>query len=130
MSGTAIPGSHADLTAPTPQNTPLQAAPITSGLSRPTVPDIGEADEDAEDDGPGGGVANALQSAVQARLAGLLGQSSGYIENLPLKTRTNVAALKGVQAGATALAAQYRREVWALEQKVRPICRVCARIAR
>lgn len=35
--------------APTPQNTPLNAAPIASAMSKPTVPTIGE---DTEEGGP------------------------------------------------------------------------------
>lgn len=40
-----------DPVAPTPQNTPLQYAPIFDGLSRPTVPDITE-DNEADEDEP------------------------------------------------------------------------------
>lgn len=42
------------ITAPTPQNTPLTHAPISGGLSRPTVPDISE-DPEVDEDGAGAG---------------------------------------------------------------------------
>jgi nucleosome assembly protein 1-like 1 len=103
------------MTAPTPQNTPLQAAPITLGLSRPTVPDIAE---DGEDDGGELGTA-ALQGLVQGRLRTLLGRSSGYVEGLPAPVRRAVSGLKGVQAQYNDLQAQYKRECWELEKKVR-----------
>jgi nucleosome assembly protein 1-like 1 len=113
----SIPVKESDMTAPTPQNTPLQAAPITLGLSRPTVPDIAE---DGEDDGGELGAA-ALQGLVQSRLHTLLGRSSGYVESLPAPGRRAVSGLKGVQAQYNDLQAQYKRECWELEKKVRDL---------
>lgn len=119
----SLPINQHDLTAPTPQNTPLQHAPISQGLSRPTVPDIQEdAEGDAEE------LANALQSGaaqsalaglVQSRLSSLVGQSSGYIEALPVEVKRSLAGLQAVQAKQTELQNQFKREVWELEKKVR-----------
>lgn len=120
-----VPISQSDLTAPTPQNTPLNQAPIAAGLSRPTVPDITEdnEDQDEDDEGPSGPLGSAdIQAAmlgmVQGRLAGLVGKSSGYIEALPVGVKRNVEALKGVQVKQTELQNQYKRECLELEKKV------------
>jgi len=108
-----------DLTAPTPQNTPLQHAPITAGLSRPTVPDITEGDEPEDDDVPDAtNLKGALAGLVHGRLAGLLGKSSGYIENLPTQVKRSLEGLKGLQVKQTALQNQYKMECLELEKKV------------
>jgi nucleosome assembly protein 1-like 1 len=119
-----VPISQSNLTAPTPQNTPLTQAPIAAGLSRPTVPDITEDNEaeDEQDASPTGGIGAAgIQAAmlgmVQGRLAGLVGKSSGYIEALPVGVKKNVEALKGVQVKQTELQNQYKRECLELEKK-------------
>ncbi|TFK48015.1 NAP-domain-containing protein [Heliocybe sulcata] len=108
-----------DITAPTPQNTPLNQAPIAQGLSRPTVPDISEDNEGEEDASlPAGGLSgNMLAGLVQGRLAGLIGKSSGYIENLPVEVKKNVQALKGVQLKQDELQNKYKRECLELEKK-------------
>lgn len=128
---TSIPISHLDPTAPTPQNTPLTHAPIAAGLSRPTVPDITESDEPAEDeDVPGAALSPAAQATmlglVQGKLAGLIGRSSGYIESLPVEVKRSVEALKGVQVKQNELQNQYKRECLELEKKVR-VCSPCPR---
>ncbi len=46
-----------------------------------------------------------------------MGQSSGYIENLPAHVRRRVAGLKGVQKEHTKLEAQFQEEVLQLEKK-------------
>ena len=106
-----------DLTAPTPQNTPLQHAPITAGLSRPTVPDITEGDEPEEDSPDTANLKGALAGLVHGRLAGLLGKSSGYIENLPTDVKRSLEGLKGLQVKQTALQNQYKMECLELEKK-------------
>lgn len=116
--------------APTPQNTPLNAAPIASAMSKPTVPTIGEDTEEGgpPDTPPGqtGGTAfaglgpqgkSAILGMVQQRLEGLLGESSGYIEGLPTGTKKRVLALKGVQSDYEALQLQYKKECLELERK-------------
>lgn len=123
-----VPINQSNITAPTPQNTPLTQAPIAAGLSRPTVPDITEDNEaeDEQDASPTGGIGAAgIQAAmlgmVQGRLAGLVGKSSGYIEALPVGVKKNVEALKGVQVKQTELQNQYKRECLELEKKVSSI---------
>ena len=103
-----------DMTAPTPQNTPLSHAPITAGLPRPTVPDISEDAEPAEDNTA---VHEAMLGLVQGRLAGLLGKSSGYVESLPDGAKRTIEALKGVQVKQNDLQNQYKRECLELEKK-------------
>ena len=121
----SVPINQSNLTAPTPQNTPLTQAPIAAGLSRPTVPDITEDTEaEAEQDAsPTGGISSAgiqaaMFGAVQDRLASLVGKSSGYIEALPVGVKKNVEALKGVQVKQNELQHQYKRECLELEKKV------------
>ena len=107
-----------DLTAPTPQNTPLQHAPITAGLSRPTVPDITESDEPEEDGPDTTDLRGALAGLVHDRLAGLLGKSSGYIASLPEEVKRSLEGLKGLQVQQTALQNKYKMECLELEKKV------------
>lgn len=116
-----INAAGADVTAPTPQNTPLNQAPISLGLSRPTVPDISE---DNEDDGEVNEEdLNAMKAhllpLVQGRLAGLVGKSSGYIESLPVEVKLNVEGLVGIQTKQNELQNQYKLECLELEKKVR-----------
>lgn len=122
---TSLPISQIDPTAPTPQNTPLTAAPIAQGLSRPTVPDIQE-DAEEEDEEPtttkpviSADLHAGLMGLVQGRLATLVGRSSGYVESLPWETKLNLEGLKGVQVKQTELQNQYKRECLELEKKVR-----------
>lgn len=136
-----IPNSQSNITAPTPQNTPLTSAPITQQLSRPTVPDIQESGEDDEEEdsspspsapkssnnnigqagvsGLGPAQQAILNQLVQGKLSSLVGKSSGYIESLPVEVKRNVEALKGVQGEFTRLQKQHKKEVLALERKVR-----------
>ncbi|KAH9053111.1 NAP-domain-containing protein [Lactarius vividus] len=114
MSSNVPINQHSDITAPTPQNTPLTHAPITAGLPRPTVPDITEDAEPVEDSTA---VHEAMLGLVQGRLAGLLGKSSGYIESLSDGTKTSIVALIGVQVKQNELQNQYKRECLELEKK-------------
>jgi len=121
MSSNLTIGGNSDITAPTPQNTPLNQAPINLGLSRPTVPDIsedkeGEADEDA---GPSADdIQETMIGMVEGKLASLIGKSSGYIESLPVEVKLNVEALKGLQVKQNDLHQQYKRECLELEKRV------------
>ena len=114
MSSNVPINQHSDITAPTPQNTPLSHAPITAGLHRPTVPDMTEDAEPGEDSTT---VHEAMLGLVQGRLAGLLGKSSGYVENLPDGAKKTIEALKGVQVKQSELQNQYKRECLELEKK-------------
>ncbi|CAE6464348.1 unnamed protein product [Rhizoctonia solani] len=107
--------------APTPVNTPLNNAPISQGLSRPMVPDtidedIAGDDEDIEESAADP-TAQAIYNLVSGRLAGLVGQSSGYVESLPPSIRRRVEGLKGVQDKQSELEAQLKREMFELERK-------------
>jgi nucleosome assembly protein 1-like 1 len=127
-----VPIRESNITAPTPQNTPLAAAPISQGLSRPTVPDIKEAIEDVDDDEKeddedneggldnpaAGAVKQAMLQMVHGRLANLIGKSSGYIESLPLEVKRTVEALKGAQVEYERLQTEFKRELLKLEEKV------------
>jgi len=126
MSSNLNINAGSDLTAPTPQNTPLNQAPISFGLSRPTVPDISE-DNEQEDIGEVNDLGEDDMSRikahmlgmVQGRLAELVGKSSGYIEALPVEVKLNIEALKGVQQKQNELVNQYKLECLELEKKVR-----------
>ncbi|KAJ7347707.1 nucleosome assembly protein [Mycena albidolilacea] len=115
-SSQSVPISSHNMTAPTPVNTPAQHAPISSGLSRPTVPDISEEAEELTTLGAGG-LQSAMLGMVHGKLAGLVGRSSGYIEALPTATKLNVEGLKGIQVKQTDLQNQYKRECLELERK-------------
>jgi nucleosome assembly protein 1-like 1 len=120
-----VPISSSNITAPTPQNTPLTHAPISLGLSRPTVPDISEDNEqdDAEGTEPElSGFQQQMLGMVHGKLADLVGKSSGYIESLPIEVKLSVEALKGVQVKQNDLQNKYKRECLELEKKVRNDC--------
>jgi len=111
--------SGVDLTAPTPQNTPANAAPISSRAQQPTVASIKE-------EGAGGLDAKTLSmmasnpaivAMMQNKLNSLVGRSSGYIESLPAEVRRRVAGLKGVQKEHSKLEAEFQEEVLELEKK-------------
>ncbi|KAL1608244.1 histone chaperone [Paraconiothyrium brasiliense] len=134
-----------NMTAPTPQNTPLNAAPISSHAQQPGVDSIKEGKfllsprcpsspapavtsltanskflptEDLERQAAGLFAANpALASLMQAKLGSLVGRSSGYIESLPGSVRRRVAGLKGIQKEHSKLEAEFQEEVLQLEKK-------------
>ncbi|KAF9694888.1 hypothetical protein EKO04_007123 [Ascochyta lentis] len=100
----------------TPQNTPANAAPISSRAQQPTVGTINE--EELDRAAAGLFAANpALVSMMQAKLGSLVGRSSGYIESLPGSVRRRVAGLKGVQKEHSKLEAEFQEEVLQLEKK-------------
>lgn len=129
----------------TPQNTPANAAPISSraqqpgvgtikeGMSQcsccaPPTPPFGVAKgltansifvaEELERTAAGLFAANpALVAMMQNKLGSLVGRSSGYIESLPASVRRRVAGLKGVQKDHSKLEAEFQEEVLQLEKK-------------
>ncbi|KAJ7241466.1 hypothetical protein C8J57DRAFT_1084944 [Mycena rebaudengoi] len=111
-SSVPISSSSSGLTAPTPQNTPMTHAPISAGLSRPTVPDIFEEPEVGDELSALGadGMQSAMLGMVQGKFVGLLGRSSGYIDSLPTVVKRRVEGLMGVQVQQTHLQNQYKRE--------------------
>ncbi|KAF9069978.1 nucleosome assembly protein [Rhodocollybia butyracea] len=120
MSSSVPISGSSNITAPTPQNTPLSHAPIAAGLSRPTVPDITE-DKEEDDDENENENEDALHehalALVQGKLASLLGKSSGYIDSLPVEVKRSVEALKGVQVQQNEIQNKYKRECLELEKK-------------
>ncbi|KAK4193091.1 nucleosome assembly protein 1 [Podospora australis] len=102
--------------APTPQNTPANAAPISSHAQQPGIASIKEEDL--------GAVAASifakdprLVSMIQGRLGSLVGKSSGYIESLPTEVKRRVSGLKGIQKEHSKLEAEFQEEVLQLEKK-------------
>lgn len=87
------------------------------------------ADNDISTDGSGSSppkhenqIASIMQNpqvvaALQERLGGIVGTSSGYIESLPKPVKRRIKALKNLQFSCTKLEAEFYKEVHALECK-------------
>ncbi|KAL9709446.1 histone chaperone [Leucoagaricus gongylophorus] len=123
-----VPIAGHSITAPTPQNTPLNTAPIARGLSLPTVPVITEDDEQEQENGEDivsdpPEAQTLLLGMVQKKLAGLNGQSSGYIESLPLAQKISLEGIKGLQVKQDELQAKLKREITQLEKKYHDLAR-------
>jgi len=126
----------------TPQNTPANAAPISSHAQQPGISSIMEGEShtagccpnktrlgclhadrfgDAEDlDRNAASIFSKdprLMSLIQGRLNTLVGRSSGYIESLPAEVKRRVAGLKGIQKDHSKLEAEFQEEVLQLEKK-------------
>ena len=54
---------------------------------------------------------------IQGKLGTLIGQSSGYIETLPLAVRRRIAGLKGIQGEHSKIEVQLQKEFLELEKK-------------
>ncbi|CAE6464347.1 unnamed protein product [Rhizoctonia solani] len=106
QSSVPISAGAASYTAPTPVNTPLNAAPISLGLSRPTVPDISE---DEAEQQQGHDLINKLQNLDIHR--------SGIVEVLPAPVARRVEGLKGVHAEYCKVEHELKREMLELEKK-------------
>ncbi|MCJ1368352.1 hypothetical protein MMC16_007494 [Acarospora aff. strigata] len=104
-------------TAPTPQNTPANNAPISSHAQQPGVTSIKEEDLDRAAAASIFAQNPKLVSMIQGKLGSLVGRSSGYIESLPAPVRRRVAGLKGVQKEHSKLEAEFQEEVLQLEKK-------------
>ncbi|KAK4460241.1 hypothetical protein QBC42DRAFT_109505 [Cladorrhinum samala] len=110
-----IKNKRPDPAAPTPQNTPLNAAPISSHAQQPGIASIKE-----EDLGAAASIFAKdprLVSLIQGRLGSLVGKSSGYIESLPTEVKRRVSGLKGIQKEHSKLEAEFQEEVLELEKK-------------
>jgi len=103
--------------APTPQNTPLTAAPISSHAQQPNVSTIEEEKLDRAAAASIFASNPALVSMIQGKLGKLVGRSSGYIESLPEPVRRRITGLRGVQKEHSKLEAQFQEEVLQLEKK-------------
>ncbi|MCJ1234492.1 hypothetical protein MMC14_002453 [Varicellaria rhodocarpa] len=104
-------------TAPTPQNTPANNAPISSHAQQPGIASIKEEDLDRAAAASIFAQNPKLVSMIQGKLGTLVGRSSGYIESLPAPVRRRVAGLKGVQKEHAKLEAEFQDEVLQLEKK-------------
>ncbi|KAL8670243.1 MAG: hypothetical protein Q9168_005207 [Polycauliona sp. 1 TL-2023] len=104
-------------TAPTPQNTPANNAPISSHAQQPGVASIKEEELDRAAAASIFAQNPKLVSMIQGKLGSLVGKSSGYIESLPAPVRRRVAGLKGVQKEHSKLEVQFQEEVLQLEKK-------------
>ncbi|KAK5119957.1 hypothetical protein LTR85_007033 [Meristemomyces frigidus] len=114
----AIPNSRkgAD-SAPTPQNTPANNAPISSRAQAPDLSNINEEDLDRAAAASIFAQNPKLVSMMQNKLQGLVGRSSGYVESLPAPVKKRVAGLKGVQKEHSKLEAEFQEEVLQLEKR-------------
>ena len=103
--------------APTPQNTP---ASVTNSYLRsqpPTVSTIKEDEETSANDLSQLANNPALLSMIQGKLGTLVGQQSGYVDNLPKKVRARVHGLKSIQQQQMKLEAEFQKELLSLEKK-------------
>ncbi|KAH8598032.1 nucleosome assembly protein [Bisporella sp. PMI_857] len=112
-----IPKKQNTQTAPTPQNTPANNAPISSHAQQPGVGTIKEEEFDRAAAASIFAQNPKLVQMIQGKLGSLVGRSSGYVESLPAPVRRRVAGLKGVQTEHAKLEAQFQEEVLELEKK-------------
>ncbi|KAK4127695.1 nucleosome assembly protein-like protein [Parathielavia appendiculata] len=112
-----IKNKRPDPAAPTPQNTPANAAPISSHAQQPGMSSINEEDLDRAAAASIFAKDPRLVSLIQGRLGSLVGRSSGYIESLPAEVKRRVAGLKGIQKEHSKLEAEFQEEVLQLEKK-------------
>lgn len=103
--------------APTPQNTPSTAAPISSRAQQPNVSTIQEENIDRAAAAAIFASNPALVSMIEGKLGKLVGRSSGYIESLSAPVRRRITGLRGVQKEHSKLEAQFQEEVLQLEKK-------------
>ncbi|KUJ20201.1 putative nucleosome assembly protein [Mollisia scopiformis] len=112
-----IPRKQNSQTAPTPQNTPMNNAPISSHAQQPGVGTIKEEEFDRAAAASIFAQNPKLVQMIQGKLGSLVGRSSGYVESLPAPVRRRVAGLKGVQKEHSKLEAEFQEEVLELEKK-------------
>ncbi|QSZ34835.1 hypothetical protein DSL72_007694 [Monilinia vaccinii-corymbosi] len=106
-----------DLFNSTPQNTPMNNAPISSHAQQPGVGTIKEEEFDRAAAASIFAQNPKLVQMIQGKLGSLVGRSSGYVESLPTPVRRRVAGLKGVQKEHSKLEAEFQEEVLELEKK-------------
>ncbi|KAI8144749.1 hypothetical protein BJV82DRAFT_667305 [Fennellomyces sp. T-0311] len=111
-----------ELTAPTPQNTPINPAPITANY-RPSVSSISEdaekGDSTTESSNLTGAFTSnpALISMLQGKLGNLVGRPSGYVDSLPANVKRRIHGLQYFQSKHAELEGKFQEEVLALEKK-------------
>lgn len=101
--------------APTPQNTPSSVANLYLKQQLPSVSTISEEDENNLTKQ----LANnpALLLMIQGKLGTLVGQQSGYIDQLSRQVKKRVLGLKAVQQHQMQLEADFQKELLELEKK-------------
>ena len=107
---------HGDISkAPTPQNTPSSVANLYLKQQLPSVNTITEEDENNLTKQ----LANnpALLSMIQGKLGTLVGQQSGYIDQLPKAVKKRVSGLKAIQQQQMKLEAEFQKKLLELEKK-------------
>ncbi|SGZ54868.1 CIC11C00000004190 [Sungouiella intermedia] len=107
---------HGDISkAPTPQNTPSSVANLYLKQQPPSVSTISEEDENNLTKQ----LANnpALLLMIQGKLGTLVGQQSGYIDQLSRHVKKRVLGLKAVQQLQMKLEAEFQKELLELEKK-------------
>ncbi|CAO3594329.1 unnamed protein product [Absidia cylindrospora] len=113
--------------APTPQNTPSNPAPITSDY-RPTVTTISEDMETVTTPGVAGTDASALSGAftnnpalismLQGKLDTLVGRPSGYIESLPPAVQRRINGLKYLQLSTLNWKSNFKKKYWPWKRSI------------
>ncbi|CAO3620139.1 unnamed protein product [Mucor hiemalis] len=109
MDQQAVDIKNKKVTAPTPQNTPINTAPINSHFN-PSIPAITEEMETITTSGVAAGN-NPLMSMLQGKLGNLVG------EPLPAAVQRRINGLKYLQSKHTELEGKFQEEVLALEKK-------------
>ncbi|KAI9487717.1 MAG: nucleosome assembly protein-domain-containing protein [Benjaminiella poitrasii] len=109
MDQQAVDIKNKKTTAPTPQNTPINTAPINSQFN-PSIPAITEEMETITTPGAASGNP-ALMSMLQGKLGNLLG------EPLPASVQRRINGLKYLQSKHSELEGKFQMELLALEKK-------------
>ncbi|CAO3624477.1 unnamed protein product [Mucor fragilis] len=110
MDQQAVDIKNKKATAPTPQNTPINTAPINSHFN-PSIPAITEEMETITTSGAAASSNPALMSMLQGKLGNLVG------EPLPAAVQRRINGLKFLQSKHTELEGKFQEEVLALEKK-------------
>lgn len=95
-----------------------------AATKKPEIVESDESDDDMEDQPVGNGLDvkeimknPLLMAAVQDKLQGLIGTSSGYIENLPKAVKNRINALKNIQVECAKIEGKFYEEAHELEMK-------------
>ncbi|KAI9262746.1 hypothetical protein BY458DRAFT_458694 [Sporodiniella umbellata] len=112
MDQQAVEIKNKKVTAPTPQNTPINAAPINS-QAIPAVASISEEEMETITT-PGVSGNGQFASMLQGRLGHLAGEEESA---LPLAVQRRIHGLKYLQSQHTELEGEFQKEVLALEKK-------------
>ncbi|CEJ94549.1 Putative Nucleosome assembly protein [[Torrubiella] hemipterigena] len=112
-----IRNKRPDVTAPTPQNTPSVAAPISSHAQQPGIASIKEEEMDRAAAASIFAQNPQLVQMIQGKLGTLIGRPSGYIESLPPVVRRRVSGLRAIQKDHAKLESELQEEILQLEKK-------------